>query len=600
VPLCAESVKIIDVNRAALALHRAASKEELLAGLVNTFTPESFDTFRRELVSLWNERTDMATDAVVKTLAGERRNVTVYFSVCPGYEETLSKVLVSLTDITKRKQTEKELAQYRQHLEELIRDRTAELIEARDRAEAANRAKTAFLANMSHELRTPLNAVIGYAQVLRMRHDDDSTLSDALDIIQQSGDHLLTLINDILDISIIEAGRINLYPTTIHFATFLESIANVIRLRAEARHLAFEMETPDTLPIWIMADETRLRQILLNLLGNAIKFTHAGRVALRLERRDPPAVAHPTHQALLRFEVSDTGIGIEQDQLDRVFQPFEQIHEVNHDSGGTGLGLAISRQLVQLMGGQLHVESQPGKGSVFWFESALAVTSPADDVTPPAVGIITGYCGPRRRVLIADDIASNRAAMVEMLAMVGFETIEAMDGQQAVHLARETRPHLILIDRRMPELDGFQAALQIRRIAGLEEVIIIAVTADVYGESKAISRKHGIDAFLAKPVYWPNLAALLEKHMKIEWLYARSVDEQGAEEREDLVPPPPEELKILHEMARRGNLRAIIDYTSRFETMDERIKPFAHKLRQLAQAFEDRAVLALIEQFIKE
>jgi CheY-like chemotaxis protein len=405
-----------------------------------------------------------------------------------------------------------------------------------------------------------------------------------------------------LDISVIETGRMNLSPTTIHFATFLEGIANIIRLRAEAKHLAFQMETPDTLPLWVAADETRLRQILLNLLSNAVKFTPAGKVVLRLERRDSPATAlasPPVHQVLLRFEVRDTGIGIEQDQIDRIFQPFEQIHQIKHETGGTGLGLAISRQLVQLMGGELHVESQPGRGSVFWFEAALAVTGPADDVMPPE-RVITGYSGPRRRVLIADDIASNRLVLVEMLARVGFETIEAMDGQQVVDLAQETRPDLILIDRRMPGLNGFQAALQIRQVAGLEKVIIITVTANVSEESEAMCRRLGINAFLPKPVYWPRLAALLKKHLKIEWVYAWAVQAQSDEDSENLVPPSAEELNILYDMARRGNLRAIADRASRLETTDVRLRPFASRLRQLAQAFEDRAVLALIEQFIQE
>jgi PAS domain S-box-containing protein len=603
VPLCAESVKIVDVNRAALALHGAANKEELLAGLVNVFTPESFDRFRRELVSLWNGGTEMTGDSVVKTLAGDCRNVTVYFSVCPGYEETLARVLVSLTDITERKQTEEELTKYREHLKELVNARTAELSVARDRAEAANRAKTAFLANMSHELRTPLNAVIGYAQVLRMRHHADSALCDALGIIKQSGDHLLTLIDDILDISVVDAGRLDLCPTTIHFTTFLEGIANIIRLRAEAKHLDFQVERADTLPRWVAADERRLRQILLNLLGNAVKFTPAGRVVLRLERRDSPATtpsAHPSHQALLRFEVRDTGIGIAQDQIDRIFEPFEQVRPIDDEGGGTGLGLAISRQLVQLMGGELFVESEPGRGSVFWFEAALAVTSPADEVMPPPERVITGYRGPRRRVLIADDIASNRAVLVEMLARVGFETIEAMDGRQAVHLARETRPDLILMDRRMPGLDGFQAALQIRQSAGLEKVIIMAVSANVSEASKAACRQLGLDAFLPKPIHWPRLAALMEKHVKIEWVYAREVQAQRADKSEDLVPPSPQELTILCELARRGNLHAIAERATRLETMDARLRPFAARLRQLAQAFEDRAVLALIEQFIEE
>lgn len=239
----------------------------------------------------------------------------------------------------------------------------------------------------------------------------------------------------------------NLCPVTIHLATFLEGIANIIRLRAESKHLPFQMEAPDTLPLWIAADETRLRQILLNLLGNAVKFTHTGQMVLRLERRDSPATAlsvHPTHQALLPLEVRDACIGIEPDQFDRIFQPFEQVRPLDYKSGGTGLGLAVSRQLVQLMASQLHVESEPGRGSVFWFEATLAVPSPADDVMPPERDI-TGYRGPRRRVLIADDIDSNRVVLVEMLAMVGFEAIEAVDGQQVVHLARETRPDLILM-----------------------------------------------------------------------------------------------------------------------------------------------------------
>jgi CheY-like chemotaxis protein len=359
------------------------------------------------------------------------------------------------------------------------------------------------------------------------------------------------------------------------------------------------METPDTLPRWVEADETRLRQVLLNLLGNAVKFTHVGQVTLRLKRQESPA-AHPTPRALICFEVTDTGIGIEQGQIDRIFQPFEQIRQVDHEGAGTGLGLAISRQLVQLMGGQLHIKSNPGQGSVFWFEVALPVASLADDPLLPSEKIITGYDGPYRRALIADDIASNRAVLVEMMSDVGFEVIEAIDGEQAVQLARETQPDLILMDKRMPRLDGFEAAKQIRQIAGLEKVAIFAITASVSEECKNKCREFGITAYLPKPVYWGRLAALLEEHAGIEWTYGQAGQEEVPVDQEDLVPPPQQELKILLELAHRGSLHAIYKQASRLEEMDVGLKPFAHRLQQLAQAFKDQAVLALINQFIKE
>lgn len=271
-------------------------------------------------------------------------------------------------DIEQRRKVENELQRHCEHLEDLVREHTAELMVAKDRAEVANRAKTAFLSSMSHELRTPLNAVLGYAQVLKRDGGLSGSQLANIDAIYQSGEHLLALITDLLDLAKIEAGKFDVDPVPTNLASSLRIILDIIRVRAEQKGVSFVIKIDDPLPETVIIDDKRLRQVLLNLLGNAIKFTDHGEVSLHVR-----ATPRNDSEMLLHFEVRDTGVGLEQDQVHRIFEPFEQVGDIRRRYGGTGLGLTISRQLVRLMGGEIRVDSEPGSGSTFCFELLVEV-----------------------------------------------------------------------------------------------------------------------------------------------------------------------------------------------------------------------------------
>ncbi|MGM9479775.1 ATP-binding protein [Roseateles sp. NT4] len=274
--------------------------------------------------------------------------------------------------ITALQEREAELGAHRDHLEDLVRERTLELSDAKERAEIASRAKSQFLARMSHELRTPLNAVMGYAQILKMDNGLTPKQRNGLDIIHSSGQHLLTLIVDILDLSRIEAGKAELRIAPVELVPRLQAVVDIVRVMAEDKHITLDLQLDPNLPAVVLADEKRLNQILLNLLGNAVKFTHVGGVLLMVRRLPPLADTEPGH-ARLSFEVQDTGVGIAEDQAVRLFEPFEQAGSAEQRVGGTGLGLAISRQLVRMMGGEIQLESRLAQGSRFWFEISVPV-----------------------------------------------------------------------------------------------------------------------------------------------------------------------------------------------------------------------------------
>jgi signal transduction histidine kinase/ActR/RegA family two-component response regulator len=375
---------------------------------------------------------------------------------------------------------------------------------ARVAAEAANAAKSAFLASMSHELRTPLNAILGYAQLLQ-HHAVDERVRRGLATIEQSGQHLLALINDLLDVARIEAGRLELCEEPIDVAVFLGSVADAVRVKAERKGLAFTLDAAPGLPRCVRSDERRLRQVLLNLLGNAVKFTDRGSVTLMVG-------ATPGR---LRFEVRDTGVGIDAADLPRLFEPFSQAGDPRRRAGGSGLGLAISRGLARALGGDIEVTSTPGVGSVFAFEiRALAAAAAAP---PPAPCAVTGYAGARRRVLVVDDDADGRRLVADLLRPLGFDVAEACDGAAGLQAARARPPDLILMDNVMPVLDGVQATRRLREDPALRAVPVIAVSASAARVDREQCLGAGADAFLDKPVDVAALLRLIGELLQLQW-----------------------------------------------------------------------------------
>ncbi|WP_255763722.1 response regulator [Roseateles caseinilyticus] len=365
---------------------------------------------------------------------------------------------------------------------------------ARHAAEAANRAKSQFLTGMSHELRTPLNAILGYAQLLTMEGGLSPRQARGLDTIHQSGQHLLSLINDILDLARIEAGRADLNPQPVKLFGLLQEVVELMRVKADEKHLSFVFDASQDLPEAVMADERRLRQVLLNLLSNAIKFTDAGAVTLR-------ATAEPkgAEQLLLRLDIEDTGVGMRTEDVERIFKPFEQVGDTQRRSGGTGLGLAITRALVHDMGGQVQVSSEPGRGSRFRVELPLPLAR-AEPAAPRQASGLLRYPGPPRRVLVVDDVAANRALLCDFLTNAGFEVAQASDGSEMLEAARSFRPDLIVMDSVMPSVDGVEATRQLRRDAELASVPVIAVSASATAEHRAACLGAGVNVFLTKPV----------------------------------------------------------------------------------------------------
>jgi len=382
---------------------------------------------------------------------------------------------------------------------------------ARHAAEAANRAKSEFLASMSHELRTPLNAVLGYAQLLTRDGGLSPKQARGLDTIHKSGQHLLALINDILDLARIEAGRTELNPQPVILGDFLQTVVNLMRVKADEKHLAFVFDTGPDLPEAVLVDERRLRQVLLNLLSNAIKFTDQGSVVLRASA-EPQGSA----QVLLRLEVEDTGVGMRPDDLERIFEPFQQVGDVERRSGGTGLGLAITRALAIDMGGQVQVASEFGRGTKFLVDLPMPLVEPA--AASPKVPRTARYRGMPRRVLVVDDVAANRALMRDFLTNAGFEVAEANDGGELVSAAKRFRPDLILIDSVMPLVDGLEATRRLRRDADLAAMPVIAVSASASADHRAACLQAGVNVFLTKPVSLETLQAHIGEQLGLQWI----------------------------------------------------------------------------------
>ena len=422
----------------------------------------------------------------------------------------------------------------------LISYQQSKLMEAKERAESANRAKSEFLANMSHELRTPLNAIIGFSELMRRDSGITHEQRANLETIGRSGEHLLSLINDVLEFTKIEAGRIVLNQENFDLHHLLLGLEEMFRLRAQQKGLSLDVDLSDEIPQYIRTDQNKLRQILINLLGNAVKFTDKGGITLQVTNKEPGSQKQ-TGECFLAFEVIDTGIGISLKEQERVFDAFFQIDDRRSSHQGTGLGLPISQSFVNLMGGVLVVNSEAGKGTRFAFDIPVELVDSADTASsqfkPRVIGLKRGQ--PVFRLLVAEDNEVNRNLLVKLLRTVKFEVQVAVNGEDAFRIWEKWRPHLIWMDMRMPVMDGYKATTRIKESPGGKDTVIIAITASAFEEDRHKVIEHGCNDFVRKPFKEHEIFKMIKKHLGVRYVYEEEderhkpmvIDEKMSDER---------------------------------------------------------------------
>jgi len=506
------------------------------------------------------------------------------------------------------------LAEYNRTLATKVEERTAELAVAKEKAEVANQTKSTFLANMSHELRTPLNAILGFSQLMTRSKTLPSEHIENVGIISRSGEHLLTLINNVLDLSKIEAGRTTLNETNFDLYRLLDDLEDMFRLKADDKGLQLIFERATGIPQYLQTDETKLRQVLINLLNNALKFTKQGGVSLRVGIKNSQSLiangkeSAISHEKLaITFEIEDTGAGIAPEELDSLFEAFVQTKTGKESQEGTGLGLPISRSFVQLMGGEITVSSSVGKGSLFKFDILVSPVDAASIKTKQSIRQVIALepNQPRYRILIVDDKWSNRQLLIKLLNPLGFELREASNGKEAVEIWDEWQPHLIWMDMRMPVMNGYEATKQIKATTKGQATAIIALTASSLEEERAVVLSAGCDDFIRKPFRDTDIFDTMNKHIGVRYIYEdfrdvqsltttktnTSVDLQAALTPTAIAALPFDLLTNLEEATIRSKMNQIDSLINKIRTLNA---PLADALAILAEGFEYPKMASLI------
>lgn len=450
--------------------------------------------------------------------------IAISYQIISNLSKTNRQIIKILEGFTEELETKVE--QRTAQLEESFRETKTALAQAQE----ADRAKSRFLANMSHELRTPLNAILGFTQLMSRDKSVPPEHQEVVGIVNRSGEYLLKLINDILEMSKIEVGQIHLNENTFDLCLMLKSLEEMLSLKAEAKNLQLIFNQEQNIPQYIKADEGKLRQILINLLGNALKFTKQGSVTLNVKLKEPIGLIINQVDFLLDdtcwldFEIVDTGPGIEAAEMERLFSPFEQTKVGLESQEGTGLGLSISKKFIELMGGKLSVSSVVGKGTVFTFEILAHSVNTSEAVrgdSHQTHQIIIGLAPHQEnfRILAVDDVAQSRLLLCKMLTSIGFEVAEASNGKEAIAVWESWQPHLIFMDMRMPVMDGYEATKLIKSQSSAQKTVIIALTASAFEEERIVILSAGCDDFMRKPFYEAELFEKIAQHLGVSYIY---------------------------------------------------------------------------------
>jgi len=564
---------IESVNHSVIGLF-GYSESELLGNNINMLMPEEFKQKHNQVLQHYLETGEAEVIGSGREVQGVRKDghlLHLHIGVSELWVVHERKFVGMMHDISARKKAE--LA----------------ILDARDRAETANRAKSNFLANMSHEFRTPLNGILGYTQLLRRNNQLLPKHRDHINIIHRSGEHLLALINDILDLSKIEAERLEIMPTELDFPDLVKDIGYLFKARAEQKAIRFICEETTPLPTGIYADGKRLRQVLINILGNAIKFTEHGSVTFQVG----------VNNGKQCFHIIDTGVGIPDEAQEMIFKPFHQVEQQTQHAEGTGLGLTITRKLVEMMNGHIVVESQEGHGSHFYLEFQFPILQNTNAITPSKFEerqVIGSKHNFNYRLLLVDDKPENRDLLSDLLLPLGFQIFEAENGKLALEQLNTYPIDLVLLDLFMPVMDGFATAQAIRQNSAWQTIPIIAISAGVFFQQQQQALAAGCNDFLEKPVQMEELLQTLEKYLDISWNYAETEPEDAGTRVQLEQAVLDEYLPKLQASARHGDIQGIFDVLDGVPA-EQAESEFFTQVEILAENMELQALRHLLEKY---